>query len=144
MPHNLPEDVPLRTAVRDTQLAEQLVEVPTIVSFSSLQRIVEQNVAIPVPGGGGRLADFQSFLPRQSSTAPQFSEERISERIVEVFKVFAQVKVHLHHPHLQLVFMKTQMSLVKGFSALFPRPKKGRRSPGTRVRECLGAPAHPR
>ena len=37
-------------------------------------------MAIPVPGGGGRLAGLQGFLPGQSSTAPQ---ERISERIME-------------------------------------------------------------
>ena len=54
--------------------AEQLVEVPTIVSFSSSQRIVEQNVAIPVPGGGGRLASLQGFLPGQSSTAPTVAQ----------------------------------------------------------------------
>ena len=52
VPKILLDDVPVRAAVRVTQLAEQLVEVPTIISFSSLQRIVEQNVAIPVPGGG--------------------------------------------------------------------------------------------
>ena len=63
------DDVPMRTAVRDTQLAEQLVEVPTIVPFSSLQRIVEQTVDIPVPGGGGRLAGLQGFPLEQSSTA---------------------------------------------------------------------------
>ena len=33
MPKILPDDVPMRTVVRDTQLAEQLVVVPTIVSF---------------------------------------------------------------------------------------------------------------
>ena len=77
VPKILPYDVPMRTAVRDTQLAEQLVEVPTIMSVSSLQRIVEQNVAIPVPGVEG---DSQEI-----SAAPQFSEERISERIVEQF-----------------------------------------------------------
>ena len=63
VPKILLDDVPMRTAVCDTQLAEQLVEVPTIISFSSLQRIVEQNVDIPVPGGGGRLAGLQGFLP---------------------------------------------------------------------------------
>ena len=57
-----------------TQLAEQLVEVPRIVSFSSLQRIVEQNVAIPVPGVGGRLAGLQGFLPGQSSRAPTVAQ----------------------------------------------------------------------
>ena len=48
--------IPLRTLVPEPQLAEQLVEVPTIVSFSLLQRIMEQTVDIPVPqGGGGRV-----------------------------------------------------------------------------------------
>ena len=85
VPKILSEDISMRTAVREPQLAEQLVEVPTIIPFSSLQRIEEQNVAIPVPGGGGRLSSLQGFLPGHSSTAPQFSEERISERIVEQF-----------------------------------------------------------
>ena len=45
---------------------------------------MEQLVDIPVPlGSGGRNADLQGFLRGQSSTAPQFSSERISERIVE-------------------------------------------------------------
>ena len=55
----------------------------TITSCSSLQRIVEQNVDIRAPGGGGRHLDLQGFLPGQRSTALQFSEERISKRIVE-------------------------------------------------------------
>ena len=62
------ERTPPRTSVREPQLAEQLVEVPTIVSFSSLQRIMEQTVDIPVPQGGGRHADLQGFLRGQSST----------------------------------------------------------------------------
>ena len=48
--------IPLRTLVPEPQLVEQSVEVPTIVSFSSLQRTIEQTVDIPVPqGGGGRV-----------------------------------------------------------------------------------------
>ena len=43
------------------QTAEQLVEVPTIISYSSLRGIVEQNVDIPVLRGRGRVG--------QSSTA---------------------------------------------------------------------------
>ena len=36
-------------------MAEQLVEVPTVVSFSSLQQLsVEQIIDIPVPHLGGR------------------------------------------------------------------------------------------
>ena len=76
-------DVPMRAVLRATQLAEQLVEVPTIVSYSSLQRNLEQSVNIPVPGRGGRIAGLQDFLPRQSPTALHGSQERISERIVE-------------------------------------------------------------
>ena len=69
VPKILPEDVPCRTVLRDPQLAEQLVEVPTIVSYSSLQRNTEQNVDIPVPGRGGRVSGLQGFLPGHCSTA---------------------------------------------------------------------------
>ena len=52
VPKILPFDLPMRTAVRVTQLAEQLLEVPTIKTYSSLfQRTVEHYVDIPVPGG---------------------------------------------------------------------------------------------
>ena len=54
MPKIILETIPSRRLCRDTQLAEQLVEVPTIVSYSSLQRNMEHSVDIPVPGGGGR------------------------------------------------------------------------------------------
>ena len=53
VPKFIIEDVPMRTSVPEPQLAEQLVEVPTVLSHSSLQRSVEQLVDIPVPGGGG-------------------------------------------------------------------------------------------
>ena len=49
--------------VRDPQLVEQLVEVPTVLYF------LKQTVDVPFLGGGGRLADLQGFLPVQSSTA---------------------------------------------------------------------------
>ena len=52
------------------QTAEQLVEVPTVVSFSSLQRTAEQSIDIPGTGrrrgGGGGL---QGLHPGHSSTA---------------------------------------------------------------------------
>ena len=57
--------IPLRTLVPEPLLAEQLVEVPTTVSYSSFQRTVEQLVDIPVPGGGGSVPGLQGFLPRQ-------------------------------------------------------------------------------
>ena len=83
VPKILPEDVSLRTVVRDTQLGGTAGEVPTIISCSSLlQRNMEQNVGIPVPCRGGVISGLQGFLPRQSSPALP-SLERISERIVE-------------------------------------------------------------
>ena len=82
VPKILPLDVPMRAALRVTQLVEQLVEVPTTVSYSSLQRTVEQLVDIPVPGGGGTSSGLHGFLPRQRSKASP-SRKRISERIAE-------------------------------------------------------------
>ena len=83
VPKILPEDVPMRAVLRDPKLVEQLVEVPTIVSYSWLQLRMEQHVDIPVPGGGGPSSGLQGFPPGQSSTALPSSQERISERIVE-------------------------------------------------------------
>ena len=58
--------------LRQPQMVEQLVHVPTVVSYSSLQQLsTEQIVDIPVPsgdGGGGR-GGLQSSLPRQNSAA---------------------------------------------------------------------------
>ena len=54
------------------QTAEQLVEVPTIISYSSLRGIVEQNVDIPAPLGRGRLHLVEQIivqgLPSKSLT----------------------------------------------------------------------------
>ena len=82
MPMIVPEDVSLRTAVREPQLVEQLVEVPTVVSWSMLQQIVEQNVDIPVvdrtSGAGGGLS---GFLPGQySMTAEQIVDNPVPRR----------------------------------------------------------------
>ena len=63
----LPHDVPPRRLCRDTQLAEQLVEMPTILFFLK-QRIPEQIVDNPVPHGGrGASEGLQGFLPGHSS-----------------------------------------------------------------------------
>ena len=83
VPKILSDDVPMRALVRETQLVEQLVEVPTIVSYSWLQLGMEQNVDTPVRRRGERISGLQGFLPSQSSTALHGSLERTSERIVE-------------------------------------------------------------
>ena len=76
VPKILPLDVPMRAALRVTQLVEQLVEVPTTVSYSSLfQRTVEQHVDIPASRGRGLRGGIEGFFPGQSSTAPLFSEQ---------------------------------------------------------------------
>ena len=74
-----PKDVPFRAVLRDPQLAEQLVAVPTIVSYSWLHRNMEQNVDIPVRRRGGRNPGLQGLLSGQSSTALHVSQEYISE-----------------------------------------------------------------
>ena len=66
---------PSRSLIPEPQSADQLVEVPTVLSPL---RIAEQIVGIPVPRGR-----VQGFLPVQSSTAPPSSLERISEQVVE-------------------------------------------------------------
>ena len=92
----LVDDVPMRTLVREPQLAEQLVEVPTIVSWSLLQRTVEQNVDTPVVGGsgaGGGLPVFSQdsiFLLLQSRS---FTIQLLGRVLVEVFKVYTVDRV---------------------------------------------------
>ena len=55
VPKVIVEDIRALTPVREPQLAEQLVEAPTILHF------LKQKVDIPVPGGGGRPAGLQGL-----------------------------------------------------------------------------------
>ena len=151
MPKVLSDDVPMRALVRETQLAEQLVEVPTIVSWSLLQLITKQNVDIPVPCGGVR--GLQGFLPRQFNSAAWFLE-RIPERIVEQnvdFPVVGGLQDFLPGQSSSAssssppVFVVSQMCLGKVFFfALFAKLKKVRSWARTRGRNCSPSRAHPR
>ena len=79
--------IPKRSVDLAPQSAEQLVEVPTVLSPTRIAlQIAEQIVDTPVPRGRGE-GRVQGFLPRQSSTATPSAEERISERIVEQFSL---------------------------------------------------------
>ena len=71
VPKIFPDRVPQRLVEsRPPQKAEQLVEVPTIMSFSSLQQqTAEQIVDFPVAGRGGELVVLQGLHHGQSSTA---------------------------------------------------------------------------
>ena len=116
MPKIILETIPSRHKRRETQLAEQLVEVPTIVSYSSLQQKKEHNVDIPVPGGGGRRGRKRCTRlwpklvrrPGQGSTAfhgaehlellglQGFPQDKVPLRLVEQnFKVYPQDRVLL-------------------------------------------------
>ena len=134
-----------RTVLREPQLAEHLVEVPTPVSYSSLlQRTVEQNVDIPVAGGRGAGGGLSGFLPRQNSTAlfpwnrtvdiplggglQGFQRGKVQQRFwssspclqiqVEVFQIVNQSRV----PQRLLWFLLD--TLVKVFFRTFPQMKK--------------------
>ena len=70
---------PSRSLVPEPQSAEQLVEVPTVLSPTRIAlRIAEQIVDTPVPRGRAR-----GSLPGQISTVTSSSGKRISERTVE-------------------------------------------------------------
>ena len=81
------EDIPTRTPVREPQLAEQLVEVPTVPVF------VEQDVDIPVPSG-----DLQGSRPGQGSAASSPSHspagvlEDANEPVEGFFRTFPRPK----------------------------------------------------
>ena len=89
VPKIFTEDVPMRAVLRATQLAKQLVEVPTIISNPLLsllqalleheQRTVEQNVDIPAVGGSGTGGGLSGFLPGQnySMTAEQIVDNPV-------------------------------------------------------------------
>ena len=76
--------IPQRSVDLVPQMAEQLVEVPTVLTPTRIAvQIAEHIVGIPVPHGFGGKRRLQGLLPEQSSTATYSSLERISERTVE-------------------------------------------------------------
>ena len=105
---------PCRRRVRFAeQTAEQLVEVPTIISYSSLlQRTVEQNVDTPVPDRGRRNVGLlqRSLLLRNAFLSGLWITSLILAWLVAAFEILAQSRV----PQRRLrVLVNT---LVKGFS----------------------------
>ena len=121
---------PSRVPVLVPQMAEQLVEVPTVLTPSRIAlRIAEQIVNTPVPQGR-----VQGFLPEQSTTA-QTTSERLSERIVE-----------------QIVDIPSDVGLGQGssssacpaeedFTGVFRTFPHGKKSAECRAGQCGPAPA---
>ena len=104
---------PSRSLVPEPQSADQLAEVPTVLSPL---RIAEQIVGIPV-----RRGRVQGLLPEHSSTATSSSLERISERTVEqIVDISPVVALGRVRPHLLVL----QMRIFLGFFRTFPQIKK--------------------
>ena len=144
VPKILLDDVPVRAVLRDPQLVEQLVEVPTIVSYSWLQLRMEQNVDIPAPGRGGRISGLQGFLPEQSSTAQHASQERSSERIVEQIVDSRVLGGGLQDFRPSASSSSSREHAGEGVFRTFPRVKKVRSWARARGRNCSPSRAHPR
>ena len=84
---------PLRAVLREPQTAEQLVDVPTVVSFSSLQQqTAEQLVVLPVSrrDDGGRLPGFHPG---------QFSVQCSAEQNIDTSVLGRGVSGGLQGPH---------------------------------------------
>ena len=88
-------------------------EVPTIVSFSSLQRVMEQTVDIPAPRGSGSRGGLQGF---SQDRVQQLLPTLTFQFLVVIFKVSSQARVPL--PHLLTLVLR--MRLVKGFLYFSP------------------------
>ena len=102
VPKIILENIPSRRLCRDPQLAEQLVEVPTIASYSWLQLGIEHNVDIAVPSGGGRrgrkrrtrLWPKLQRRPGQSSTVFHGAEHQDEESEEEVHEGLEYCEYH--------------------------------------------------
>ena len=127
--------IPQRSVCRRPQKAEQLVEVPTIVSFSSLQQhTAEQIIDIPVPGrGGGGRGGLQDFSSGQNPTA------RPVEQIVD-FPVPAGGLRDLPDPGGSSSSAASRDERGEGGFRTFLRGKKS--PPRVRVRGCPQGRAH--
>ena len=138
---------------RPPQTEEQLLEVPTVVSFSSLQRSVEQNIDIPVPQVREVAEVFKVFVQDRALQQRTWSRSlkiqflSVGGGEVVVFKVLSLDWVQLRIwsrssifllvevlkvfsqdrvlPH-RVDFLAAPMKEFKGFFALFPGGKKVR------------------
>ena len=85
VPKILIDELSVRTPVCEPQLAEQLVEAPSIVSLIEvIRQPVEQNVDIPVPHG----ESLQGLLPGHGSTASSSSSHVPTGAVDEPFQGF--------------------------------------------------------
>ena len=122
------------------QTAEQLVEVPTIISYSSLRGIVEQNVDIPVPRGRGRVG--LGLHPGQSSTANSGADLLPAATAEQNVDIPVPRGGRLLHPASSSSGLPGTAN--QAVFSTFPRGKKVRGRARTRGRNCSPSRAHPR
>ena len=149
------DSIPQRTVLREPQMVEQLVEVPTDVVV--VAQLVEQTVDIPVVGARGvpGYGGPQGFLPAQvffllTSRTLTFQSQGVGFLAMEVFKVLTQDKVRsvLFSRSLPFLFpvkvlkvfslILVRQLLPQFFFFIFPVRKK---CGGRRELECEGARA---
>ena len=111
------------------QLAEQLVEVPTVLSYSLLQqRTAEQTIGFPVPGRGEVLVEVFKASPRDRAQQrfvvlktsiflflTVVEEVLVEEVLVEVFKGFPKDRVPQRLP-----VSRPLLSIVEVFKVFLP------------------------
>ena len=121
--------------------AEQLVEEPTIISYSSLRGIVEQNVDIPAPLDRGRSRGGLGFHPGQSSTAFSGADHRsgTAEQIVDIPAPRGVQDLPSSASSSGLPGTANH-----GVFRTFPRGEKVRTWARTRGQNCSPSRAHPR
>ena len=132
------EDIPARRLCREPQLVEQLVEVPTVVSYSSLlQRTVEQTVDNPASRGRGRRGGLHVFFPGQSSTAATVDIPVPRGDLQGFLPGQGSTASSSHSPD-------AENEAGVGVFRTFPRGKKVWRPQPSRVRSCPPVSAHGR
>ena len=99
------DDVPPRTSAREPQLAEHGGSADNLVLSQAADCRADRR----------HSSSCWWKTTRWSSRFSSQAELTTAATVAQIFDFL----VHLHYPHLQLVFMKTQMSLVKVFFALF-------------------------
>ena len=126
------------------QTAEQLVEVPTIVSHSSLRGLMEQNIDIPAPHGRGRVegGGLHSLHPGLSTTAVG-EAAATAEQIVDI-PVPRGGRQDPDRPSAASSSGLPGMANQGFFFAFFPKIKKVRGWVRTRSRNWVRTSVHPR
>ena len=118
---------------RPPQMAGQLVEVPTILSFISLQQQdAEQIVDILLPRGHGDRGGLQGSLPRQNSAA-LFPWNRTVD-----IPTGGGLQDFLPDPGASSSSAVSRDERVRFFFCTFSQVKKVQNPPGVRVRSCSG------